>query len=91
LYYATVVPIYDCHDVGIRFQFVNGGNGEFAFPWEQELVVGFWAPVVAAVAQGWKLSFGRLWLRSPLGDRYWSELRPALKRTFDQAAAGQGR
>ena len=74
--YGTIIPLYFNNNLGVRFKFLQGAEGEFRFKWTEETIVGFWAPVVGMAGKNWQFQ------RS--SGAYWNELRSVLIERFDR-------
>jgi hypothetical protein len=88
LYFCTVMPIYESWNSSVHFKFVQNHKKEFDFPWKQQLVIGFWAPVVAVFGSNWHLTTilpGSSAYK--INSQYQSLLRSDLIREIDQVNA----
>jgi len=78
LWTLGVIPYHEKSEVGICFDFIKGGTGNFKFEWQEEMVLGFWAPFLVGFSKQWSLS--------PNSDKFWKSLRSALVTRFAQEA-----
>lgn len=76
LLYGGVIPSYSKNERGISFRFVKGASGDVIFRWTEEMVIGFWAPVVAG---------SKGWAGSRRASTYWHDLRAEMYRVFTEA------